>query len=118
MNDPISIVLFIAFGTDHLFFFQRLAVFKWTAGIVAMIPIQILQPLLFHLMSPLVREMITTEESNAPLRQLAKEVSGMIKKKMDREEYVKLLSTIQQKIDTRKAERKKSRKQQVCWFMY
>ena len=78
----------------------------------------ILQPLLFHLMSPLVREMTTSDESNAPLRQLAKEVSGMIKKQMDREEYVKLLSKIQQKIDTRKAERKKSRKQQVIWGFY
>lgn len=75
----------------------------------------ILRPLLFNLLSPLVREMATTEESNAPLRQLAKEVSVMIKKRLDSEEYIQLLSKVQQKIDTRKTERKKIRKQQVIF---
>ncbi|XP_051172265.1 small subunit processome component 20 homolog [Leptopilina boulardi] len=91
----------------------RHSVFKWIAGIVSTIPMDILRPLLFNLLSPLVREMATTEESNAPLRQLAKEVSVMIKKRLDSEEYIQLLSKVQQKIDTRKTERKKIRKQQV-----
>ncbi|XP_043461043.1 small subunit processome component 20 homolog [Leptopilina heterotoma] len=91
----------------------RNAVFKWIAGIVSTIPMDILRPLLFNLLSPLVREMATTEESNAPLRQLAKEISVMIKKRLDSEEYIQLLSKVQQKIDSRKTERKKIRKQQV-----
>lgn len=91
----------------------RNAVFKWIAGIVSTIPMDILRPLLFNLLSPLVREMATTEESNAPLRQLAKEISVMIKKRLDSEEYIQLLSKVQQRIDSRKTERKKIRKQQV-----
>ncbi|KAL2713487.1 small subunit processome component 20 [Vespula squamosa] len=90
----------------------RSAVFKWIAGIVATIPIQELNTLLFNLMSPLVREMTTTEESNAPLRQLAKEVASMIKKQIGIEEYARLLSKVQQKIDSKKTERRKIRKQQ------
>ena len=101
-----------------MYFFQRTAVFKWIAGIVASIPIEILRPMLFHLMSPLVREMTSTEESNAPLRQLAKEVSVMIKKNLDKEEYIQFLSQIQQKINTRKSERKKLRKHQVILYLY
>lgn len=80
---------------------------------MATVPIEELNALLFNLMSPLVREMTTTEESNAPLRQLAKEIASMIKKQMGIEEYAKLLSKVQQKIDSKKAERRKIRKQQV-----
>lgn len=64
-------------------------------------------------MSPLVREMSTTEESNAPLRQLAKEVASMIKKQIGIEEYARLLNKVQQKLDSKKTERRKIRKQQV-----
>lgn len=92
---------------------QRSAVFKWIAGIVATIPIEELNALLFNLMSPLVREMSTTEESNAPLRQLAKEVASMIKKQIGIEEYARLLNKVQQKLDSKKTERRKIRKQQV-----
>lgn len=88
--------------------------FKWMAGVIATIDIESLKPILFHFMSPLVREMASIEESNAPLRQLAKEVATMIKKKTDVEEYARLLSKAQQRLDTRRAERKKVRTQQVC----
>lgn len=64
-------------------------------------------------MSPLVREMATIEESNAPLRHLAKDVATMIKKSLGNEEYAILLSKVQQKLDTRRAEKKKLRTQEV-----
>ncbi|XP_063986981.1 small subunit processome component 20 homolog [Diachasmimorpha longicaudata] len=91
----------------------RSAAFKWTAGVVTTIPMDpYLKPILFQLMSPLVREMLTTEESNAPLRQLSKEVGRMIKKRMDDDEYAKLLARVQQKLDIKRAERKKTLTQQ------
>jgi U3 small nucleolar RNA-associated protein 20 len=83
------------------------------AGVIATIEIDSLKPILFHFMSPLVREMATIEESNAPLRQLAKEVATMIKKKINIEDYTRLLSQTQQKLDTKRAERRKIRSQQV-----
>ena len=64
-------------------------------------------------MSPLAREMATIEESNAPLRQLAKEVATMIKKKTDAEEYARLLSQAQKRLNIRRAERRRTRVQQV-----
>lgn len=87
--------------------------FKFIAGIVATVPVEYLNPILFSIMSPLVREIATTEESNAELRRLAKEVTSMIKKTIRNEEYVKLLNRVQQKLDIKKAERKKVRAQQV-----
>jgi len=72
-----------------------------------------LNAILFSITSPLVREIATTEEANAGLRRLAKEVAGMIKKSIGNEEYVKLINKIQQKLDIKKAERKKVRAQQV-----
>lgn len=65
-------------------------------------------------MSPLVREIATTEETNAELlRRLAKEVAAMIKKSIGNEEYTKLLNRVQQKFDIKRAERRKVRTQQV-----
>uniref|UniRef100_A0A0C9R5L4 UTP20 protein n=1 Tax=Fopius arisanus TaxID=64838 RepID=A0A0C9R5L4_9HYME len=87
----------------------RSAAFKWTAGLVTTIPVDpYLKSILFQLMSPLVREMMTTEESNAPLRQLSKEVGRMIKKRIEDDEYSKLLAKVQQKLDVKRAERKKN----------
>ncbi|XP_066592766.1 small subunit processome component 20 homolog [Prorops nasuta] len=90
----------------------RTAVFKWIAGLVVTLPLEDLQPILFNIMSPLVRELSTTEEFNASSRRLAKEVAGLIKKQMGSEAYVRLLSNVQQKLDIKKAERKKVRAQQ------
>ena len=89
-----------------------MAVFKWMGGVIATIPIENLRPVLFQIISPLLREMSTTEESNAPLRQLAKEVATMIKKRLNTDEYARLLVKVQQKLDTRRNERKKERTQQ------
>lgn len=80
---------------------------------MATVPAENLNPVLFHLMSPLVREMATTEESNAPLRHLAKDVATMIKKSLGSEEYTRLLSKVQQQLDTKRAEKKKLRTQEV-----
>ncbi|XP_012286717.1 small subunit processome component 20 homolog [Orussus abietinus] len=90
----------------------RTAVFKLFAGMVTAIPMEYLEPVLLHVMSPLVREISTTEESNAPLRHLAKDAARMIKKKLDAEEYTRLLRKVQQRLDMRRAERKRTRTQQ------
>lgn len=75
-----------------------------------------LKPILFQLMSPLVREMLTTEESSEALRQLSHEVGKLIKKRVGDELYNSLLVKVQQKIEIKKAERKKNQKQLVIFF--
>ncbi|KYN05358.1 Small subunit processome component 20 like protein [Cyphomyrmex costatus] len=90
----------------------RIAMFKFIAGVVTTVPIEYLNVMLFNIMSPLVREMTTTEETNAELRQLAKKVATIIKNSIGNEEYVKLLNRVQQKLDIKKAERRKVRAQQ------
>lgn len=87
--------------------------FKFVAGVVKTVPMEYLNAVLFNIMSPLVREMTITEETNTELSRLAKEVATMIKKSIGNEEYVKLLNQVQQKLDIKKAERKKVRAQQV-----
>ncbi|KYN12679.1 Small subunit processome component 20 like protein [Trachymyrmex cornetzi] len=90
----------------------RTAMFKFIAGVVTTVPIEYLNAILFNIMSPLVREMTTTEDTNVELRQLAKEVATIIKKSIGNEEYIKLLNQVQQKLDIKKAERRKVRAQQ------
>ncbi|XP_048263672.1 small subunit processome component 20 homolog isoform X2 [Bombus terrestris] len=90
----------------------RTAFFKWVGAVVATIPMEYLNVVLFNIMSPIVREISTTEEQNTTLRRLAKEASVMIKKRLDSEEYTRLLSRIQQNLDIKKAERKMMRTQQ------
>lgn len=77
-----------------------------------------LNVVLFNIMSPIVREISTTEEKNTILRRLAKEASVMIKKRLDSEEYTRLLSRIQQNLDIKKAERKMMRTQQVNFLHF
>lgn len=84
---------------------------------MATVPVEYLNAILFSIMSPLVREIATTEESNAELRQLAKEIASMIKKSIGNEEYVKLLNRVQQKLDIKRAERKRIRAQQVILYL-
>ncbi|KOC63433.1 Small subunit processome component 20 like protein [Habropoda laboriosa] len=90
----------------------RIAYFKWVAGVVATISMEYLNVALFNIMSPIVREISLTEDKNVALRRLAKEAATMIKKRLGIEEYNRLLSKIQQKLDIKKAERKKIRTQQ------
>ncbi|XP_033340653.2 small subunit processome component 20 homolog [Megalopta genalis] len=90
----------------------RTAFLKWVAGIVATIPIEQLNGILFNIMSPIAREMSSTEEHNISLRRLAKEAATMIKKRMGNEEYTRLFNRVQQKLDIVKTERRKARAQQ------
>ncbi|XP_011858769.1 PREDICTED: small subunit processome component 20 homolog [Vollenhovia emeryi] len=91
----------------------RTAMFKFIAGVVTTVPVEYLNiAILCNIMSPLVREMTTTEETYAELRRLAKEVATMIKKSIGNDEYVKLLNRVQQKLDIKKAEKRKKRAQQ------
>ncbi|XP_078042078.1 small subunit processome component 20 homolog [Augochlora pura] len=90
----------------------RTAFLKWVAGIVATIHIEQLDGILFSIMTPIAREMSSTEEHNVGLRRLAKEAATMIKKRMGNEEYTRLLSRVQQKLDIKKTERRKTRTQQ------
>ncbi|CAG9761397.1 unnamed protein product [Ceutorhynchus assimilis] len=89
----------------------RMEVFKWIAGVVTALDIENIRPVVHHLLAPLVREMITTEEKNAPLRQLGKEVAGLFKKKLGIEEYMKILQKLQQTLTVKRAERKRDRSQ-------
>lgn len=89
----------------------RTEVFKWIAGIVSTIELDKIKEVLHNLLAPLVREMITTEESNAPLRQLAKEVGGIIKKKIGHEDYITATSKLQMHLNVKRAERKRGRTQ-------
>ncbi|XP_066256541.1 small subunit processome component 20 homolog [Euwallacea similis] len=89
----------------------RTEVFKWIAGVVTALDLEVYKPMLHHLLAPLVREMITTEEKNAPLRQLAKEVSHHVKKRIGMEEYTKTLQRLQQNLTVKRAERKRERTQ-------
>ncbi|XP_003702176.2 small subunit processome component 20 homolog [Megachile rotundata] len=90
----------------------RTAFFKWVAGLVATVPMEYLNVVLFNIMSPIVREMSTIDEKNTSLRRLAKEAATMIKKRLGNEEYIGLLSRVQQRLDIKKTERRKTRTQQ------
>lgn len=89
----------------------RTEVFKWIAGIATALDLDNIRIILNHLMAPLVREMITIEESNAPLRQLSKQVGNIIKKRIGMDEYADKLSKVQQHLSIKRAERKRNRNQ-------
>ncbi|XP_030763250.1 small subunit processome component 20 homolog [Sitophilus oryzae] len=89
----------------------RTEIFKWIAGIGAILDVVNIKSILNHLLAPLVREMITTEEKNAPLRQLSKEVARYLKNKVGVELYTKTLQSLQQNLEVKRAERKRARSQ-------
>ncbi|XP_076264086.1 small subunit processome component 20 homolog isoform X2 [Rhynchophorus ferrugineus] len=89
----------------------RTEVFKWIAGIVTVLDTDNVKPILHHLVAPLVRELISTDEKNAPIRQLAKEVSKHLKGKIGVELYTQTLQSLQQNLEVKRAERKRSRTQ-------
>ncbi|CAG9813428.1 unnamed protein product [Phaedon cochleariae] len=89
----------------------RTEVFKWIAGVGTALEIKNILPIIHHLLAPLVREMTSTEEKNAPLRQLAKEVSNLFKNKLGIEKYTSILSKQQQTLSVKRAERKRARTQ-------
>ncbi|KAK9881414.1 hypothetical protein WA026_016304 [Henosepilachna vigintioctopunctata] len=89
----------------------RTEIFKWIAAVTTALETEATIPILNHLMAPLVREMLTTEESNAPLRQLSKEVGKIIKNKVGFEIYTETLSKLQQSLTVKRADRKRSKNQ-------
>ncbi|EFA12725.1 small subunit processome component 20 homolog [Tribolium castaneum] len=89
----------------------RTEVFKWIAAVVTVLDLDTITPIVTHLLAPLVREMVTVEESNAPLRHLAKEVGTLLKKRIGVETYTQTLSQLQQNLSVKRAERKRSRTQ-------
>ncbi|XP_060519305.1 small subunit processome component 20 homolog [Cylas formicarius] len=89
----------------------RTEVFKWIAGIGTALELVNIKPIMNHLLAPLVRELITTDEKNAPLRQLAKEVANHLKKRIGLEEYTTALQKLERNLSARRAERKRSRNQ-------
>ncbi|KAJ8971910.1 hypothetical protein NQ314_000481 [Rhamnusium bicolor] len=89
----------------------RTEVFKWIAGVGTALDVDTILPVLHHLLAPLVREMITTDEKNAPLRQLSKEVANLLKKKVGMDKYTSTLSKLQQTLSVKRAERKRTRTQ-------
>ncbi|XP_022902088.2 small subunit processome component 20 homolog [Onthophagus taurus] len=89
----------------------RMEIFKWIAGVAIALSDESVLENVHHLMAPLVREMVTTDEKEAPLRQLSKEVGGIIKKKIGVEKYTEVLAKVQQQLSVKRAERKRTRTQ-------
>ncbi|GLV33838.1 uncharacterized protein CBL_11277 [Carabus blaptoides fortunei] len=89
----------------------RTEVFKWIAGVISTTDGDKVHQVIHHLLAPLVREMGTTEESNAPLRHLAKEVGGLLKRKVGTDVYLSTMSKLQMQLNVRRAERKRERLQ-------
>lgn len=89
----------------------RTQVFKWIAGVATVLDSDKLKAVLHHLLAPLAREMITTEEGNAELRQLAKEVASLLKKRVGLEVYSSVLAKVQQQLSVRRAERRRGKRQ-------
>lgn len=89
----------------------RTEVFKWIAGVSTVLDVEKLEKILHHLLAPIVREMLTIEESNAPLRHLAKEVGSLLKKRVGIDVYTEKMAKVQQHLSVRRAERKRSKRQ-------
>lgn len=89
----------------------RTEVFKWIAGVCTVIDESNIKSVLHHLLSPLVRELLTKDEGNAQLRGLAKEVCSLIKEKVGLSYYFSVLSKVQQQLSIKRAERKRVRSQ-------
>lgn len=89
----------------------RTQVFKWIAGVATAVDLENVQGILQHLLAPIVREMITTDENESSIRHLSKEVGNLIKKKVGIEKYTEIVSKLQQQLFVKRAERKRSRNQ-------
>lgn len=89
----------------------RKEVFKWIAAVGTVLDVDIVIKVLPHILAPLVREMLTTDEKNAQLRQLGKEVAKLLKQKVGFDVYTDTLSKLQQNLSVKRAERKRTRTQ-------
>uniref|UniRef100_A0A8D8VZB4 Small subunit processome component 20 homolog n=2 Tax=Cacopsylla melanoneura TaxID=428564 RepID=A0A8D8VZB4_9HEMI len=87
--------------------------FNWLAALAVKLSADELQSIALSALAPLVREMGTTEEKYADIRQAASEAANYYKKRLGSEVYLKLVATLQQRQDVRKAARKKERAQEL-----
>lgn len=92
-------------------FTLRNEVFKWIAGICTILDESSIKPILHHLLSPLVREVLIKDEANVQLRNLADEVCKLVKKKVGLSYYSTVVSKVQQQMSVKKEERKRVRSQ-------
>lgn len=87
--------------------------FNWLAALAVKLSGDELQTIALSALTPLVREMGTTEEKYAEIRQIATEAANYYKKRLGNEVYLKTIATLQQRQDVRRANRKRERAQGV-----
>ncbi|KAL1130995.1 hypothetical protein AAG570_012235 [Ranatra chinensis] len=91
----------------------RTMCFNWIAAVALKFDKDELTSIVYHLMSPLVREINSVDESSSNLRQVAKEAANYIKKKIGSEEYNTLVLNLTTKLDIKRSERRNQRAQLV-----
>lgn len=91
--------------------------FNWMAAIVLKLDKESIQPVLHHIMAPLVRELNLAENEGTPLYRVAKETANYIKRKIGSEEYNNLLAKLTTRMNIKRAERRKERAQQVIFLI-
>ncbi|XP_075229923.1 small subunit processome component 20 homolog [Lycorma delicatula] len=91
----------------------RTMVFHWMAAIALKLKQESLLPVVPHIIAPIVREMNMGDEGAPTLKQIAKEASGYVKRKIGSEEFNRLITNYTSRLDIKRAIRKKERAQQV-----
>lgn len=89
----------------------RMMSFNWLAALVVKLDKASLQPILHHILTPIVRELNTVDESNSALQEVAKECANYVRQKIGGDEYNRILSTLTTRLDVKRIERKKERAQ-------
>ncbi|RZF48294.1 hypothetical protein LSTR_LSTR010257 [Laodelphax striatellus] len=97
----------------------RKMVFHWIAAIALKLDKAALQPILNHMLAPLVRELNVVDEGSgggsgdpkSTLKQIAKEAAVYVKRKIGADEYNRLVANLTTRLDVRRAERRKERAQ-------
>ncbi|XP_039300954.1 small subunit processome component 20 homolog, partial [Nilaparvata lugens] len=101
----------------------RKMVFHWIAAIALKLDKEALQPILNHMLAPLVRELNVADDGGGSgggsgggnggvdLRQIAKEAAVYVRRKIGAEDYNRLVANLTTRLDVRRAERKKERAQ-------
>ena len=96
-----------------LFSIQRMMGFNWMAALALKLDSETLGKVARNILGPLAREMNTADESNGTLRQVAKEAAGYVKRKIGADLYNTIMLEQMDRLDARRAERKKQRAQLV-----
>ncbi|KAL1517967.1 hypothetical protein ABEB36_001661 [Hypothenemus hampei] len=94
----------------------RTEVFSWISSIFTVLKLEnVTTPYIFqHLLAPLVRELVNNEDKNPSLKnlkQLAKNTTDIIKKRVGMELYTKTFQKVQQKLMLKRAENKRVKRQ-------